>query len=157
MWKKRNNLDEQQELQMLKIESRGFWIAFWGSLLVFFVQALSGGSAISVISSWVLFMAITCYISIASIKAGIWDRHMDMSRKTCVVVSFIAAVITGTFETLLLSRHAGLSARLFAVGAAVFAVTFILCYIALRVTAKVVKNRQNKLNAEPDDTMDKGE
>ena len=30
---RKNNLDEQQEQKLLKIKSRGFWLAFWGLLI----------------------------------------------------------------------------------------------------------------------------
>ena len=30
MFKKENQLDEMQELKLLKIEHNGFWLAFWG-------------------------------------------------------------------------------------------------------------------------------
>jgi len=43
----------------------------------------------------------------------------------------------------------------FAAGALTLGVTFCLCYAALILTAKVVRKRQDELNAEPDDTMDK--
>ena len=43
----------------------------------------------------------------------------------------------------------------FAAGVLTLGVTFCLCYAALKVTAKAVRKRQDILNAEPDDTMDK--
>ena len=37
----------------------------------------------------------------------------------------------------------------------VIAVTFFLCFSAIIIIAKAVKKRRDKLDAEPDDTMDK--
>lgn len=35
---KKNNLDEMQEQELLKIEHNGCWLAFWGLLAVMAVQ-----------------------------------------------------------------------------------------------------------------------
>ena len=36
--KMKSNLDERQELKLLKIEHNGCWIAFWGLLIVMLIQ-----------------------------------------------------------------------------------------------------------------------
>lgn len=36
---KSSKLDEMQEIQMLKIEHYGLWLAFWGLLVITIVQA----------------------------------------------------------------------------------------------------------------------
>ena len=38
-----NKLDEMQEQKMLRIESNGCWIAFWGLLAVLFIQVIVYG------------------------------------------------------------------------------------------------------------------
>ena len=42
--KRKNNLDEMQELELLKIEHNGCWIAFWGLIIAIVVQNLTGGA-----------------------------------------------------------------------------------------------------------------
>ena len=37
---RKTNLDEQQERKLLEIESRGFWLAFWGILLALIVETV---------------------------------------------------------------------------------------------------------------------
>ncbi len=39
----KNNLDEMQEQTLLKIESRGMWIAFYGLVISLVVHLLIGG------------------------------------------------------------------------------------------------------------------
>ena len=155
MWKKKSNLDEQQEQKLLKIESRGFWIAFWGALAIMAINGILVKEPIAILSSWILFMTLAIYVAAACIRAGIWDRRLDTSNRTCLFISAIAAVSTGGFMVLFgYLRSSKLVASL-AAGALVLVVTFCLCYAALAVTAKAVKKRQDELNAEPDDTMDK--
>ncbi len=42
----KNNLDEMQEQTLLKIESRGMWIAFYGLVLSLLVHVLIGGEQV---------------------------------------------------------------------------------------------------------------
>ena len=94
---KNNNLDERQEQTLLRIESRGFWLAFWGSLVVMVVQGLLAKEPVSIISYWALFMVLAFYVAISSVRAGIWDRKLETDQKTCACISMIAAASTGGF------------------------------------------------------------
>lgn len=47
----KKGLDELQKQILSGIESRGFWIAFWGSLILLIVQMIFANNIISVISS----------------------------------------------------------------------------------------------------------
>ena len=38
----KNNLDERQELKLLKIEHNGCWFAFWGLLIAIAIQLVAG-------------------------------------------------------------------------------------------------------------------
>ena len=48
----KKDLDELQKQILSGIESRDFWIAFWGSLILLIVQMIFANNIISVISSW---------------------------------------------------------------------------------------------------------
>ena len=150
---KKSNLDEQQERKLLEIESRGFWIAFWGALAVMAINGILTQEPIAILTSWFLFMSLAVYVGVACIRAGIWDRKLDMSNKTCLLISIIAAVSTGAFVFLFVYLRSSKTAGSLTAGALTLAVTFCMCYAALKVTAKAVRKRQDELNAEPDDTM----
>lgn len=45
IFSKKNLLDEMQEQKLLQLESRGFWIVWWGLLLSILVQRGLGASA----------------------------------------------------------------------------------------------------------------
>ena len=42
--KMKNNLDEMQEQELLKIEHNGCWLAFWGLLVTMIVELFVFGS-----------------------------------------------------------------------------------------------------------------
>ena len=41
--KRKNNLDEMQEQKLLHIESKGYWLAFWGLGVSLIIQLIFSG------------------------------------------------------------------------------------------------------------------
>ena len=75
--KMKSNLDERQELKLLKIEHNGCWIAFWGLLIVMSIQMVMGNDSIkNLAGEWVVFMSLALYLSIDCMRNGIWDRKL---------------------------------------------------------------------------------
>ena len=58
MKKTKSNLDELQELKLLKIEHNGCWLAFWGLLAVILTQIAIGND-----SKQDLRIYVPCFIS----------------------------------------------------------------------------------------------
>ena len=83
----KKGLDELQKQILLGIESRGFWIAFWGSLILLIVQMIFANNIISVISSWLLFMVLAIYEAVSCLKAGIWNSGLYISKKRNAFIS----------------------------------------------------------------------
>ena len=148
---KKNNLDELQERKLLEIESRGFWLAFWGLLIGLVIQSLVMKNGSMIIGEWIVFMILSLYLALSCVRAGIWARCMDMSSKTRLSISLIAALCTAIFmfSFTFLRYHTPISS-LYAGAFAGFP-TFVICFIAVTVAARVTKKRQDKLNAEPED------
>ena len=148
---RKNNLDEQQERKLLEIESRGFWLAFWGLLIALIVQSLVMKNIGMVIGEWIIFMVLAIYLALSCSRAGIWDRRLDMSRKTCLIVSLIAAMIAAVFMfSFTFLRYHKPVGSLYAGGISGL-IVFVGCYILLILAARATKKRQDKLNAEPED------
>lgn len=94
--KMKSNLDERQELKLLKIEHNGCWIAFWGLLIVMAIQMIVGNDSIkNLAGEGAVLMSLAFYLLVACIRNGIWDRRLKPNFKTNVIVSSIAAVLTG--------------------------------------------------------------
>ena len=73
--KMKSNLDERQELKLLKIEHNGCWIAFWGLLIVMAIQMIVGNDSIkNLAGEWAVFMSLAYrnyHKLIGSIATGI--------------------------------------------------------------------------------------
>lgn len=144
---KKNNLDEMQEQELLKIEHNGCWLAFWGLLAVMAIQMVMGVPGAQMLGEWIVFMVLALYLCTACLRKGIWDRHLKANWKTNLIVSLLAAVAAGILVTLsnpYLSEPldyvlvAGLSGGC----------TFVLCFVALSLSMKLYKKRREKLDQE---------
>ena len=54
--KMKSNLDERQELKLLKIEHNGCWIAFWGLLIVMAIQMIVGMTVLRILPEKGLYL-----------------------------------------------------------------------------------------------------
>ena len=154
---RKSKLDEQQERKLLEIESRGCWLAFWGLLLALIVESVVIKDLRAIIGEWVLFMGLVLYLAISCMRAGIWDRRADMSRRTCLLFSLAAGICAGLFLfAFTFARYQKPIGSLCA-GAIGVVFTIALTYLILRLTARATKKRQDELNAEPDDDFDEEE
>lgn len=98
-------------------------------------------------------MVLAIYEAVSCLKAGIWNS--SLSKKRNAFISSIIAICMGVFQFILVSQRGESTYKTIIVLVSVIAVTFFLCFSALIIIAKAVKKRRDKLDAEPDDTMDK--
>ena len=143
MFKRENQLDEMQEQKLLKIEHNGCWLAFWGLLAAMAVQVILYGQNFRYIAGeWIVFLVLCLYLGVATARAGIYDRHIQIGWKSSLVLSLAAALVFFLFVFCVNGYLFG------AVFAAAF--VFVLCFIALLLTGRYVKKRQAALEAEED-------
>ena len=144
---KKNNLDEMQEQELLKIEHNGCWLAFWGLLAVMVIQMVMGVPGAQMLGEWIVFMVLALYIVIACLRKGIWDRHLKANRKTNLIISLLAGAAAGILITV---SNPYLSEPLDYVLVAGISggFTFVLCFIALSLSTKLYKKRREKLDQE---------
>ena len=144
---KKNNLDEMQEQELLKIEHNGCCLAFWGLLVVMAVQMVMRVPGRQMLGEWIVFMALSLYIAIACLRKGIWDRHLKANRKTNLIISLLAGAAAGILITV---SNPYLSEPLDYVLVAGISggFTFVLCFIPLSLSMKLYKKRREKLDKE---------
>ena len=92
--KRKNNLDEMQEQKLLHIESKGYWLAFWGLGVSLIIQLIFYGPTNDwryMAAEWIVFMAIALYMVAGCIKEGIWDRKLRPSFKDNIFIIFYSS------------------------------------------------------------------
>jgi len=149
---RKNNLDEMQEQKLLNIEHNGCWLAFWGLLIAMAAQMLLFGPDARILAGeWIVFMVLAFYLAIACMRAGIWDRRLQMNFRTNLLVSAVAGLAAGLFcGVFIYLRYEMARASLFS--AAVMAVsTFLLCLLVLTLAIRSTKKRQEALEKEPEE------
>ena len=145
---KKNNLDEMQEQKLLKLESRGFWLLWWGLLAAMAVQLLVYGVEAFrlLLGEWVVFMLSSVYVTAACVKQGLWDRKLKPNFKTNLLMSLLAGVVSGGFMGIYSYRSFGAAEAAFWTVALVGGCTFVLCLLALSLSAAAYKKRRQKLD-----------
>lgn len=151
---RKSNLDEMQELQLLKAESRGFWIGFIGLAVAMAIQAfLYGAESMGYMMSgeFIVFLCMGLYLIGSCLRNGIWDRHLKATPAVNIGLSLLAAAVTALFNAILSYRnyHDAFTALI------VFAVYFLMLSVVLSVTLTVCsalyRRKRRKLEEEDSD------
>lgn len=146
--KKQNVLDEMQEKQLAKIESTGFWLAFWGLLAAVVFQVLVKPDLKQIVGELAVFFLMSAYLIIFSLKNGLWAKTPVPTSKGNMVSSIIAALAFGSIllvrSQLILRRgfSAGFAATLFLSVVLVFAG----CFVTLEIVRTIYQRRRGKLD-----------
>lgn len=153
MKSQKSNLDERQEQALLRIEHNGCWLAFWGLLIALMVQQIVFGPDFRcTVGEWIVFMILSLYLGGACLKEGIWDRRLKANPRTNLTASAIAAVVFGGVMFLSIFRRypekpvGAAAAGIFSGG-----MVFVLCLIALTISAAAYRKRLQKMEEEPDE------
>ena len=150
---KRNNLDEMQEQELLKIEHNGCWLAFWGLLAALIIQGIVYGTLDfrTFAGEWIVFMALSLYLAIACIRKGIWDRHIPMTTKANLSCSGFAAFVVGVFNAIVIYRRCQKPVGTAAAALFIAGITFGLCFMMLEIMMKQARKKIAKMEEEPSD------
>ncbi len=153
LFNKESNLDERQEQALLKIEHNGCWLVFWGLLAVMAAQLILYGFDVKALAGeWIVFIALDIYLGCACMKNGIWDRKLRPNFKTNLIISLVAGVISG-IVIFFVSLHNWPGFPVGSIASGVFSggFTFVLCLIALQITAAEFRKKQAKMEEESEE------
>lgn len=153
-WFQKNNLDEMQELKLLKIESKGFWIGFWGLFLSLAVQAFlygPGNAGETAVGEFIVFLCMALYLVGGCLRNGIWDRRLQATPAVNIGFSLLGAAVTALFNAIVSYRtYQSVSGAV-----AVFIVYFFMVGVVLSVTictcSALYHRRKRQLEEEYDD------
>lgn len=145
---KKSNLDEMQEQKLRKLESRGFWLTWCGLLAAMAVQMLVFGieARRMLLGEWIVFMLVSVYMVAGCIRLGVWDRHLKPTFRTNLLISLLAGVVTGAFLGLYTYRAFGAAEAAWWTVLLSGGSVFVLCLIALSLSASAYKKRREKLD-----------
>lgn len=145
---KKRNLDEMQELSLLRIEHNGCWLCFWGLLAAMAVQWILGAGLRQMAGEWIVFMALALYLMADCLHRGIWDRRLRPGFRTNLALSLAAGLAVGILVAGVYRQNARNALDLVLIGGIGEVCTFTLCLIALSVCTVLYKKRRETLDRE---------
>lgn len=144
IFSRKNLLDEMQEQTLLKVESRCFWLSWWGLLIAIVVQQMMGARAKELAGEGILFMLVSLYMLVACLHNGIWDRHIRASTSANLAGSLVGGV--AIFVLHIAQGRAWIGGLL----SGIF--TALLCFAVMQAITIVYRKRHEQLeHTEEDD------
>lgn len=128
---RKSNLDEMQELKLLKIESRGFWIGFFALFAAIMAQIFLFGQEFAdhTLGELIALLCMALYLIGGCLRNGIWDRHLQATPAANISLSLLAGAVTGLFNAIVSYRNYQSAGG----AIAVFVVFFLLIGVVLSV------------------------
>lgn len=143
-----------QELKLLKLESRGFWIGFFGLFLAIAVQAFLYGPeniANRIAGEFIVFLCMGIYLMAGCLYNGIWDRHLPATPAVTIGLSLLAAAIASLFNAVLSYRNYRSMPGAIAVFIVYFLMLSVLLSAILCISSALYHRRRRHLEEEKTD------
>lgn len=144
IFSKKNQLDEMQEQTLRKIESRGFWLMWWGLFAVIIFQLMMQADISQVAGEWIVFMAACLYTLEECLRNGIWDRHIKASLSTSIVGSLVGGVLSAV--VMMFATHS------LAVAGVTGVITLVFTFTLMQAAISEYKKRHQELENAPEET-----
>ena len=144
--KRAGNLDEMQNQKLLKLEEYGFWIVFWALLVSMIVQIIAGAGIKEVIGEIIAFLIGSVYLTITTLRNGLWTRSSAPSRKANALTSIIPAAAIGALNVFRMIQRNGVSANALFVTVGIMAAAYAGCFAILEVFRASSQKRRNELD-----------
>lgn len=145
---KKSNLDEMQEQKMLQIEHTGYWLAYVALLVVIVIQAILWGDISALIGELVVVLVICTHVVVSCLRNGLWDRKLKPNWQTNLLGSLIGSIAVALTVYFMVSRKIDDQPVILIFTIVSSAVTFILCFAALTICARIYKKRHEELEDE---------
>ena len=145
---KKSNLDEMQEQKMLRLEHSGYWLAYAALLAVIVIQAVFWGDIENLIGEIIVMLVICTHMVVGCLRNGLWDRKLKPNWQTNLLGSLIGSVVVALTIYFMVSRQIDDPSVILGFTIAGSAATFILCFAALTICARIYKKRREALDGE---------
>ena len=140
----KNQLDEMQEQTLRKIESRGFWLIWWGLFVVMIFQLMMQADISQMAGEWIVLMAACLYTLEECLRNGIWDRHIKASLSTSIVGSLVGGVLSAV--VMMFATHS------LAVAGVTGVITVVFTFTLMQAAISEYKKRHQELENAPEET-----
>ena len=140
------HLDEMQDQKLLKLDEYGYWIVFYALLASIIIQFMMGGTIKQVLGEIIVFLIAGAYLSLTTLKNGLWTRTSEPSRKGNAVVSVIPAVCIAAINAFKMIQNHKLETNSMLIAAALTIAGYIGCYVVLEIYRTAYIKRRKKLD-----------
>ena len=147
----KNHLDEMQDQKLLKIEEYGFWVMFWALVCAIVIQLIIGGSIKEVLGEIIVLLISSVYISVTTLKNGLWTRTSIPTRKGNALASIIPAVVICAIHIFKMIQNNRMETKQLMITAAIAAAVYAGCFVIL----EAFRIAYNKRRAALDDIDEK--
>ena len=147
----KNHLDEMQDQKLLKIEEYGFWVMFWALVCAIVIQLIIGGSIKEVLGEIIVLLISSVYISVTTLKNGLWTRTSIPTRKGNALASIIPAVVICAIHIFKMIQNNRMETKQLLITAAIAAAVYAGCFVIL----EAFRIAYNKRRAALDDIDEK--
>lgn len=106
----KKNVDERQEMDLLRVEHFGFWFMYWMLFAALIIQGLfMDDSSKRAAGEWIVFMSTSIVVLIGCIRKGVWSFHAKKvpGVKSYLLYSLAASVLAGIPFGILFGLRAG--------------------------------------------------
>jgi len=140
-------LDEMQQEKLLKINSNGLNICYWGLLAAIVIQWLTERDITSVIGEIIIYVILMIYTVCAYIYEGLWSAKSKPSVKRIFLISLIPPAAVGI---LLCVKNIMADNRLYELSVILFAmaIAFAVCVTILYVLLCLYRRRRRSLDGQ---------
>lgn len=143
-----------QELQLLKVESHGFWLGFFGLFLSILIQIFFyGPEGVTAIfaGEFIILLCMGIYLIAGCLRYGIWDRHLKATPAVNIGFSLLAAAIAALFNAVLSYRNYRSMSGAFAVFIIYFLMLSVVLSFILCICSALYHRRRKQLEEEDPD------
>lgn len=150
---RKNQLDERQEQELLRIEKNSFWLLYFLTTAVILFRRFTGGWQL-MSGEEICLLVVSVYLVAACLRRGIWDRRLKADLATNLRVSVAVALAAGCIGTVTVCRMASraieawLGCLIFGI---FFASTFVLALGALSFCTAIYRRRMRALEDQGDE------
>lgn len=142
---KKANLDEMQEQNMSRVESIGFWIAFWGLFAAILVQVFINAPVWQYLGEAIILFALAVYYSVSCLRFGLWGRKSMPGFKSDLLTSFATAATVAIAVLVITSKTADYAYIVKKVCVSSIS-AFLVCFCVLSILSRIYKKRRESLD-----------